>query len=563
MAVSKHDVLIIGGGLAGMRAAIEAARNGVDVAIVSKLHPMRSHSGAAQGGINAALGEDDSWESHAFDTVKGSDYLADQDAAETLTREAPGDIVELERMGTTFSRDEQGRIALRPFGGAGKARACYIGDITGQAILHVVYEQVLKLGVSVYEEYYCTSLIVQDGVVRGAVALPLRTGNLTPILAKAVVMATGGLGRVYQPTTNGIACTGDGMAIAYRAGAPLQDMEFMQFHPTTLKDSGVLMTEGARGEGGYLLNKDGERFLSRYAPNKLELASRDVISRAEQTEIDEGRGVDGCVLLDVRHLGEERINERLWQIRELAIDLANTDMVHDPVPVRPGAHYAMGGIKTNVDGASPLPGLFAAGECANVSVHGANRLGGNSLLETIVFGRRSGEAAARYAKETPDGTPLSEAVLASDQQLLDALLERSARGDGNERPALIRRELGEMMRADAGIFRTREELEHGVAKVQELKQRYTRARLHDTSRVFNIDVIGMFELGFMLDIAHAMVAGALAREESRGAHTRRDFPERDDEKWLKHTLARYTPEGPRLEYAPVTITRWQPEARTY
>ena len=563
MAVSKHDVLIIGGGLAGMRAAIEAARNGVDVAIISKLHPMRSHSGAAQGGINAALGEGDSWESHAFDTVKGSDYLADQDSVETFTREAPGDIVELERMGTTFSRDDQGRIALRPFGGAGKARACYIGDITGQAILHVVYEQVLKLGVTVYEEYYCTSLIVHNGAVRGAVALPLRTGKLVPILGKAVVMATGGLGRVYQPTTNGIACTGDGMAIAYRAGAPLQDMEFMQFHPTTLKDSGVLMTEGARGEGGYLLNKDGERFLSRYAPNKLELASRDVISRAEQTEIDEGRGVDGCVLLDVRHLGEAKINERLWQIRELAIDLANTDMVHDPVPVRPGAHYAMGGIKTNVDGASPLPGLFAAGECANVSVHGANRLGGNSLLETIVFGRRSGEAAARYAKETPDGAPLSEAVLASDQQILDALLDRSARGDGNERPAVIRRELGEMMRADAGIFRTREELEHGLAKVQELKQRYPRAKLHDTSRVFNIDVIAMFELGYMLDIAHAMIAGALAREESRGAHTRRDFPDRDDEKWLKHTLARYTPEGPRLEYAPVTITRWQPEARSY
>jgi succinate dehydrogenase / fumarate reductase flavoprotein subunit len=563
LAVFEHDVLVIGGGLAGMRAAIEAARNGVDVAIISKLHPMRSHSGAAQGGINAALGEDDSWESHAFDTVKGSDYLADQDAAEILAREAPSDIVELERMGTTFSRDEQGRIALRPFGGAGFPRACYIGDITGQAILHVVYEQVLKLGVTVYEEYYCTSLIVDDGVVRGAVALPLRTGKLMPIQGKAVVMATGGLGRVYQPTTNGIACTGDGMAIAYRAGAPLQDMEFMQFHPTTLKDSGVLMTEGARGEGGYLLNKDGERFMSQYAPNKLELASRDIISRAEQTEIEAGRGVDGCVLLDVRHLGEAKINERLWQIRELAIDLANTDIVHDPVKVRPGAHYAMGGIKTNVDGASPLPGLFAAGECANVSVHGANRLGGNSLLETIVFGRRAGEAAARHAKETRAGAPLSEAVLARDQQVLEALLERSARGDGNERPAVIGRELGQMMRADVGIFRTREELERALAKAQELKQRYTRARMHDTSHVFNIDVIAMFELGFMLDIAHVMAAGALSRQESRGAHTRRDFPDRDDEKWLKHTLAYYTPEGPRLDYAPVTMTRWQPEVRTY
>ena len=562
MAVFEHDVLVIGGGLAGMRAAIEAARNGADVAIISKLHPMRSHSGAAQGGINAALGEDDSWESHAFDTVKGSDYLADQDATEILAREAPGDIVELERMGTIFNRDEQGRIALRPFGGAGFPRACYVGDITGQAILHVVYEQVLKLGVTVYEEYYCTSLIVDGGVVRGAVVLPLITGNLVPIQAKATVMATGGLGRVYQPTTNGIACTGDGMAIAYRAGAPLQDMEFMQFHPTTLKESGVLMTEGARGEGGYLLNKDGDRFMANYAPNKLELASRDVISRAEQTEIEEGRGVDGCVLLDVRHLGEEKINDRLWQIRELAIDLANTDMVYEPVPVRPGAHYAMGGIKTDVDGASPLPGLFAAGECANVSVHGANRLGGNSLLETVVFGRRAGQAAARYARETPGRQPLPEAVLQRDSEHIDALVERSRSKDG-ERPAVIRRELGEMMRADVGIFRTREGLDRAASKVQELKERYQRVRLEDAGKVFNIDLISVFELGFMMDIAHAMVAGALAREESRGAHTRRDFPERDDERWLKHTLVHRTAGGPRLEYAPVTMTRWQPEVRTY
>ena len=561
MAVLEHDVLVIGAGLAGMRAAIEAARNGANVALLSKLHPMRSHSGAAQGGINAALGEDDSWETHAFDTVKGSDYLADQDAAEILAREAPGDIIELERMGTTFSRQEDGKIALRPFGGAGFPRTCFVGDITGQAILHVVYEQVLKLGVTVYEEYFCTSLIADDGVVRGAVALPMVTGSLVPVQAKATIIATGGLGRVYQPTTNAIACTGDGMATAYRAGAPLQDMEFMQFHPTTLKDSGVLMTEGARGEGGYLLNKDGERFMSKYAPEKLELASRDVVSRAEQTEIDEGRGVDGCVLLDVRHLGEARINERLWQIRELAIDLANTDMVYEPVQVRPGAHYAMGGIKTDVDGASPLPGLFAAGECANVSVHGANRLGGNSLLETVVFGRRAGAAAAHYAQKTPDGRSLSEAVLQPDLERISVLI--GARSGDGDRPAVLRRELGEMMRADVGIFRAREGLESALRKVLEIEERYQRVQLQDTGRVFNIDLISVLELGFMLDIAHAMVAGALAREESRGAHTRRDFPDRDDEKWLKHTLAYRTSEGPRLEYAPVTITRWQPEVRTY
>lgn len=547
-----------------MRAAIEAARNGADVAIVSKLHPMRSHSGAAQGGINAALGPDDSPEAHAFDTVKGSDYLADQDAVEIFTREAPGDIVELERMGTTFSRLDDGKIAQRPFGGAGFPRTCYVGDITGQAILHVVYEQILKLGVKVYEEYFCTSLIVDDGVVRGAIALPMVTGGLTPIEAKAVVMATGGLGRVYQPTSNAIACTGDGMAIAYRAGAPLQDMEFMQFHPTTLKDSGVLMTEGARGEGGYLLNKDGERFMAKYAPNKLELASRDVVSRAEQTEIDEGRGVDGCVLLDVRHLGEQKINERLWQIRELAIDLANTDMVYEPVKVRPGAHYAMGGIKTDVNGASPLKGLFAAGECANVSVHGANRLGGNSLLETIVFGRRAGAAAATYAHDTPDGKTLTEAVLQADLERINGLFERSRNGSGaGERPAALRRELGEMMRDKVGIFRTREGLEEALAKVVDLKARYSRIGLQYTGKVFNTDLVTYLELGCMLDIAHTMVAGALAREESRGAHTRRDFPERDDDQWLKHTLAFHTPEGPKLDYAPVTITRWQPEVRTY
>ncbi len=560
----RHEVLVIGAGLAGMRAAIEAARNGADVAIISKLHPMRSHSGAAQGGINAALGPDDSPEAHAFDTVKGSDYLADQDAVEIFTREAPGDIIELERMGTTFSRLEDGKIAQRPFGGAGFPRTCYVGDITGQAILHVVYEQILKLGVKVYEEYFCTSLIVDDGVVRGAIALPMVTGGLVPIQAKAVVMATGGLGRVYQPTSNAIACTGDGMAIAYRAGAPLQDMEFMQFHPTTLKDSGVLMTEGARGEGGYLLNKDGERFMARYAPNKLELASRDVVSRAEQTEIDEGRGVDGCVLLDVRHLGEKKINERLWQIRELALDLANTDIVYEPVKVRPGAHYAMGGIKTDVNGASPLKGLFAAGECANVSVHGANRLGGNSLLETIVFGRRAGAAAAAYAHDTPDGKPLTEAVLQPDLERITSLFERSRNGSGaSERPATLRRELGEMMREKVGIFRTRQGLEEALAKIVELKQRYAAITLQHTGKVFNTDLVSYLELGFMLDVAHTMVAGALAREESRGAHTRRDFPERDDEKWLKHTLAYYTPEGPRLDYAPVTITRWQPEVRTY
>src|SRR3990170_2497485 len=419
----SHDVLVVGAGLAGMRAALEASRKGVDVGLLSKVHPLRSHSAAAQGGINAAVGEDDSWEKHAFDSVKGGDYLNDQDDAEILCREAPGDIFELERMGTVFNRREDGRLATRPFGGAGFPRACFIADITGQAILHVVWEQLQRTGlpagrqaVRSYEEWFCTSLIVDDGVCKGVVAMEMMTGRLYPIVAKAVVLATGGLGRLYQPTTNSLICTGDGMALSYTAGSPLMDMEFVQFHPTTLKDSGVLITEGARGEGGFLVNAHGERFMQRYAPERMELGPRDVVSRAEQTEIDEGRGGDGCVLLGLRPLGEARIRERLPQVRELALDLADTDIVGEPLKIRPGMHYQMGGIKTDVNGATLLPGLFAAGECACVSVHGANRLGGNSLLETVVFGRRAGLAAALYARESASGGAprLSEAAVEGD-----------------------------------------------------------------------------------------------------------------------------------------------------
>ena len=542
-----------------MRAALEASRRSVDVAVVSKVHPLRSHSAAAQGGINAAVGDEDSWEAHAFDTVKGSDYLADQDAAEALCREAPADIIELENMGTVFSRRDDGRLAQRPFGGAGFPRTCFVGDITGQAILHVVWEQLVKAGVPTYEEWFVTSLVVEDGACRGVIAMEMRSGQVQAIGAKAVVLASGGLGRVYQPTTNSLISTGDGMSLAYRVGAPLMDMEFVQFHPTTLRDSGVLLTEGARGEGAYLLNAQGERFLSRYAPQKMELAPRDVISRAEQTEIDEGRGVEGCVLLDLRHLGEQRIRERLWQISELAQDLAGTDILKEPVRVRPGMHYHMGGVKTDVHGASSVPGIFAAGECACVTVHGANRLGGNSLLETVVFGRRAGAAAADYARAAAPHNG-SQAAATDQEKALTAVLERPRREDTI---AGIRREMGAAMTANLGVFRTEKGMAEAVAKIGELKERYRSLGVQDKGRVFNFDLTSYLELGYLLDCAECIATAALARRESRGAHSRLDFPERDDDNWLKHSLCYRTPDGPRLEYSPVTVTRWQPERRAY
>jgi len=554
----QHDIVVVGAGLAGMRAALEARRNGVDVAVLSKVHPVRSHSTQAQGGINAALSEDDSWEKHAYDTVKGSDYLGDQDAIETLCKEAPGDIIELEHMGTVFARREDGRIAQRPFGGAVFPRTCYVADITGQVLLHVLYEQLLQAGVQVYEEWFATSLIVEDGACRGVLAMEIRSGQLQAFGARAVIMATGGLGRVYEPSTNSLICTGDGQALAYRAGAALMDVEFVQYHPTALRN-GILVTEGARGEGAYLLNAEGKRFIDKYAPKMMELASRDVVSRAEQTEIDEGRGVDGFILLDLRHLGREKILERLPQIHELALDIAGVDAIEEPIPIRPGMHYFMGGIKTDVHGASLLPGLYAAGECACVTVHGANRLGGNSLLETIVFGRRAGAAAAEYAGSVPP-VNISDALVSRDEDRIKAILECPYSG---QTVAHIRMEMGQTMNQHVGMFRTEEGLQTALAKLTELKEHYKRVRVQDKGRVFNTSLLFHLELGDMLDLAEAMTVAALHRTESRGSHTRRDFPERDDENWLKHILVRHTPEGPSLDYFPVTITRWQPEKRAY
>ncbi|MEE9613610.1 MAG: FAD-dependent oxidoreductase [Thermodesulfobacteriota bacterium] len=553
-----HDVIVVGAGLAGMRAAIEAAKKGLDVAVVSKVHPVRSHSVAAQGGINAALKETDSWEDHAFDTVKGSDYLGDQDAIEILCQEAPGDIMEMERMGAIFSRDREGRIAQRPFGGAGYPRTCYLADRTGHGLLHVMYEQLIKHGVAFYEEWHVQSLAVRENTVRGLVAYELSTGRLHRLRAKAVVMATGGYGRVFKSTTNALTSTGDGMALALRAGAPLMDMEFVQFHPTTLKRTGLLMTEGARGEGGYLLNSEGERFMERYAPDKKELASRDVVARAEQTEIEEGRGVDGCVLLDLRHLGSEKILKKLPQIREIAIQFAGVDPVEKPIPVRPGAHYSMGGIMTDTGGGTPVVGLYAAGESACVSVHGANRLGGNSLLETIVFGRRTGHGAGEFALGSePEEFP-EEALNEAAQEIASLMT-----GEEGESSHAITDGVRDLMGAHCGVFRKKESLEEGIEKLEALKVRREKVFLTDRGESFNTELVAAFEMDHIIDLAETILTGALKREESRGSHSRTDFPERNDREWMKHTLVTREDGELKVSYKDVTVTKYKPEERKY
>ena len=559
--IGEHDVLVIGGGCAGMRAAIAAHDAGADVAIVSKLHPTRSHSGAAEGGINAALGnaKEDSPETHAYDTVKGSDFIGDQDSIEVFTREAPGDIIQLEHWGAVFSRRDDGKLAQRPFGAAGSPRTVYAADITGHVLIQVLYEQLVKRDIKVYEEFFAWQLVLNDDRCQGVICWDLLNGGLKTLGGKTVVMATGGAGRQYRVTTNAYACTGDGMAMALHAGLPLKDMEFMQFHPTTLYPSGVLLTEGCRGEGAFLINSEGERFMKHYAPNALELASRDVVSRSEQTEIDQGRGINGSVLLDMRHLGAERIIERLPGSRELSMTFAGVDPIYDPVPVRPGAHYHMGGISTDTDGATELTGLYAAGECACVSVHGANRLGGNSLMETITFGRRAGTAAAEWAlSHTTIDVP--ESVERDAERQLRELLDR----DSGERPWEIREALGSSMLDNFAVFRQEDKMLKQREILLELRERYKNVYVEDKGDVFNSDLTQAIELGNMLDTALCMVEGGIWRKESRGAHSRpNDYPTRDDENFMVHTITRWRNDGVELTTAPVRVTKWQPEERKY
>jgi succinate dehydrogenase / fumarate reductase flavoprotein subunit len=558
---ATHDVLVVGAGLAGMRAAVEAFDVGADVALISKIHPVRSHSGAAEGGINAALGNasEDDPEKHAFDTVKGSDYLGDQDAIQVLCDEAPGDVYQLEHWGAVFSRTEDGRIAQRPFGAAGEPRTAYAADITGHVLVQVMYEQVMKRDLTVYEEWFAWKLVENDGRCQGVICWDLLNGGLKTLGAKTVILATGGAGRLYTGTTNAYSCTGDGMALALRVGVPLEDMEMMQFHPTTLAPSGVLITEGCRGEGAYLLNSEGERFLKDYAPNAMELASRDVISRAEQTEIDKGHGIDGNVLLDLRHLGAEKILERLHGTRELSMTFAGVDPIYEPIPVRPGAHYHMGGVDTDIWGQTELEGLYAAGECACVSVHGANRLGGNALMETITFGKRAGRHAADWAL-THTTVSVPAGVESDAERELKTLLDR----DKGERPWSIRDELAVTMHENFGVFRREDQMLRQGEIVAGLRDRYESVVVDDKGDVFNTDLTQALELGFLLELADCMVVSGLARKESRGAHARPDdYPDRDDENYMKHTIVRTVDGRPELEWRPVTMTKWQPQERKY
>jgi succinate dehydrogenase / fumarate reductase flavoprotein subunit len=553
-------VLVVGAGLAGQRAALEAVRAGRRVAVLTKLHPLRSHSGAAQGGINAAMGPKDSVHDHVYDTVKGSDYLADQDAVEILCRQAGPTVIEMEHFGTVFNRAPDGTLDRRAFGGASYNRTIFAADRTGLALLQALFEEITREErLRIYEEYFALRLVVREGRVQGVVALDRKTGAVEAFSAPAVVMATGPFGRMYSRTTNSHASTGDGCALAYRAGALLKDLEMVQFHPTALPGSGILITEGARGEGGILRNARGERFMERYAPHAKDLASRDVVSRAIATEVAEGRGFpDGTCHLELMHLGREKVETKLQEIVDFCRSFAGVDPVTQPIPVYPAQHYMMGGISTNPRAEASLPGLYAAGEAACVSVHGANRLGANSLLETLVFGKIAGANAAEHASRAPSAE-VTPAEVEETTRELHRLWDRKE----GESPAVLRNALQTLMDRDVGIFRSPGPLNEALLQVRRLKERYEHCHVADPSTVYNINLTDALELGHLLDLAEGVVRAALDRTESRGAHVRLDFPKRDDVHWLKHTLARWTPQGPELSYLPVTITEYTPKERSY
>ncbi len=559
--MAPWDVVIVGGGLAGLRAAL--ALHGLRVAVLSRVHPLRSHSVAAQGGINAALNnvaDDDSVAQHTYDTVKGSDFLADQGAAALLCEHAPRAVYEMEHWGTPFSRLDGGRIAQRPFGGADVPRTCYAADRTGHHLLHTVYGQIVKHNITVFDEFVVLRLVKAGGRVHGVVGLDMARGEIVSFAARAVLFATGGYGRVFRDSTNALINTGSGIAIAYRAGVPIKDLEFVQFHPTTLLGTSILITEGARGEGGYLKNARGERFMDTYAPTHRELAPRDIVARAITTEINEGRGFPGgYVELDLRHLGPERIHTRLPGIWEIVHDFARINACDTPIPVLPGQHYSMGGIDVDEEGRSAVPGFFACGECACVSVHGANRLGGNSLLETLVFGRLTGEAVSRFLKEP--GDDIDPVALALAEREVSREINALAHGQRNA-PEL-RDRMCDILSDQVGVFREEKTLVAARDRLCRLAEEITQVKADVSPLRFNGGLVTALELPLMMDLARIICTGALARTESRGSHFRIDHAARDDESWLKHTLATCGPEGPLLTYRDVDVSTYPPEERRY
>ena len=573
-----HDVVIVGGGGAGLRAAIAAAEfsNKLSIAVVSKVYPMRSHTVSAEGGAAAVLRPNDSHELHCKDTIFGADFLADQDVVEAFVNEAPGELIQLEHWGCPWSRDPDGHVSVRSFGGMSVDRTVFASDKTGFHMLHALFQTSLKYDNIVrYDEFFLTSLLSDNGKVRGVTALNIYTGQLEGISTKAVILCTGGAGRIFPFTTNAAIKTGDGMALAYRAGVPLKDMEFVQYHPTGLPGTGILITEASRGEGGWLKNKDGYRYLQDYGlgpptdtptHKKMELGPRDILSRCHMQELEKGRTFEGpnghYVHLDLRHLGEEKINQKLPFVRELASKYVGIDPVYEPIPVRPVVHYMMGGIHTDIMGKTPIEGLYAAGETACVSINGANRLGSNSLTECLVFGARSGKAASEYVQsQSAPSSNIIEALARDEQKRIDQQFLNKR--NGKERIADIRSEMQMSMEEGIGVYRSEESMKKTCNKLADLRGRFANIKVEDTKGVFNTEITSALELDFMLDIAQAVAHCALDRKESRGSHTRTDFPKRDDDQYLKHSLAYRTQGEPKVDYLPVAITRWQPEERKY